>query len=72
MAIFIDKNNKIYNYDIGSVNKCKNSKFLKRYEHYKKFFYDKLEERFARKQRNREGINKDIFDKNGLDLNKTM
>mgnify|MGYP007059736464 CR=1 FL=1 len=34
------------------MNKSTNKQFLKRYEYYKKIFYEKMEERLAKKQRN--------------------
>lgn len=49
-VIYRDKNKRLYNYNIHLVNKSSNKKFLKRYEYYKKIFYEKMEERLARKQ----------------------
>ncbi len=73
-AVFIDKNKHMFFYNIHLVNKCNNKKFLKRYEHYKKVFYEKMEERFMKNQRNKEGeeqisINERI--ETNTDLNKT-
>lgn len=51
--------------------------FMKRYEHYKKVFYEKMEERFARILKNKEKIlNNSIEEKQNnnninTDLNKT-
>jgi hypothetical protein len=50
-VIYQDKNKRIQSYNIHLVNKATNKKFLKRYEYYKKIFYEKMEERLARKQR---------------------
>jgi len=50
-VIYQDKNKRIQSYNIHLVNKAANKKFLKRYEYYKKIFYEKMEERLARKQR---------------------
>ncbi len=49
--IYQDKNKIIQSFNIHLVNKSTNKKFLKRYEYYKKIFYEKMEERLARKQR---------------------
>ena len=70
-VVFFDKNKKMYCYNVHLVNKCNNKQFLKRYEHYKKIFYEKMEERFTRKQKIRE---LDIHDKfeTKLELNKTL
>ena len=43
------------------MNKSTNKKFLKRYEYYKKIFYEKMEERLSRKQR-RNNINNSNVD----------
>jgi len=51
LVIYQDKNKRIQSYNIHLVNKSTNKKFLKRYEYYKKIFYEKMEERLARKQR---------------------
>ena len=72
MAIFIDKNKKYQCIDLHSVNKCKNKKFLKRYDYYKKFFYEKLEERFARRQKELEENKNIILDSEKKELNKTL
>ena len=50
-VIYQDKNKRLNNFNIHLVNKSTNKKFLKRYEYYKKIFYEKMEERLARKQR---------------------
>ena len=51
-VIYQDKYKKIFNFNIHLVNKSSNKQFLKRYEYYKKIFYEKMEERLAKKQRN--------------------
>ncbi len=53
-VIYFDKNQKMFCYDVHLVNKCNNKKFLKRYEYYKKIFYEKMEERFMRNQKDKE------------------
>jgi hypothetical protein len=62
-------------YNIHLVNKCNNKKFLKRYEHFKKVFYEKMEERFNKKQNNREVEDEQIIVNEKIqtktDLNKT-
>jgi len=59
-VIYQDKNKRIQTYNIHLVNKSTNKKFLKRYEYYKKIFYEKMEERLARKQRNNNGNNSNV------------
>lgn len=65
----------MYSYNIHLVNKCNNKKFIKRYEHYKKFFYEKMEERFNKNQKFKEEkeLNpcKNEKIKIKMDLNKT-
>jgi 23S rRNA pseudoU1915 N3-methylase RlmH len=75
-AIFFDKNDKHYTYNIHLVNKCSNKRFMKRYEHYKKVFYEKMEERYAKivKQKENQNNNSEIKkepNKVNTDLNKT-
>lgn len=48
-VLYWDKEGKISNHNIHQINKSKNKNMLKRYEHYKKIFYDKLEQRFNHK-----------------------
>lgn len=60
-VIYHDKNKRITNYNIHLVNKSTNKKFLKRYEYYKKIFYEKMEERLSRKQR-RNNVNNSNID----------
>ncbi|MCQ2819403.1 MAG: protein kinase [archaeon] len=47
-VFFFDKNDKRYNYSIHLVNKSHNKRFLNRYEHYKKVFFEKMDERFQK------------------------
>lgn len=78
IVTFFDKNNKISHYNIHLVNKCNNKRFLKRYEHYKKVFYEKMEERFAKIQKKKEERNQNnpeievLTTKTNKDLNKTL
>ena len=51
---FLDKNNKKYQYSIHLVNKSTNKRFINRYEHYKKIFFEKMDERFKKIQQQRE------------------
>ena len=51
---FFDKNNKKYHYSIHLVNKSTNKRFINRYEHYKKIFFEKMDERFKKMQQQRE------------------
>ena len=48
---------KTFVFNIHLVNKCNNKSFLKRYEYYKKVFYDKMEEFLSKKHSNKENIN---------------
>jgi hypothetical protein len=74
-VIYFDKNQKMHCYDVHLVNKCNNKQFLKRYEHYKKIFYEKMEERFMRHQKLKE-VDERISLNEKLevnhDLNKTL
>lgn len=56
-VIYQDKYKKVHNYNIHLVNKSTNKQFLKRYEYYKKIFYEKMEERLVKKQRNNNNCN---------------
>ena len=68
-VFFFDKNNKKYNYSIHSVNKCTNKRFMNRYEHYKKIYFEKMDERFQKIQQMKE---LDTSSSHGnFDLNKT-
>ena len=51
---FFDKNNKKHHYSIHLVNKSTNKRFINRYEHYKKIFFEKMDERFKKMQQQRE------------------
>jgi hypothetical protein len=51
---FFDKNNKKHHYSIHLVNKSNNKRFINRYEHYKKIFFEKMDERFKKIQQQRE------------------
>ena len=51
---FFDKNNKKYHYSIHLVNKSTNKRFINRYEHYKKIFFEKMDERFQKIQQQKE------------------
>ena len=51
---FFDKNNKKHHYSIHLVNKSTNKRFINRYEHYKKIFFEKMDERFKKIQEKRE------------------
>jgi hypothetical protein len=65
----------MYCYDVHLVNKCNNKQFLKRYEHYKKVFYEKMEERFMRQQKIKEVEEKILLSEKleiNHDLNKTL
>jgi len=71
MVLFIDKNKKVYSYNVHLVNKSNNKRFLKRYEHYKKVFYEKMEERVLGSQNTKESeVNQKV--ENKYDLNKTL
>ena len=54
---FFDKNNKKHHYSIHLVNKSTNKRFINRYEHYKKIFFEKMDERFKKIQQQREAEN---------------
>jgi len=58
---------KHYVYDFHLVNKCNNKKFNKRYEFYKKFFYEYVEKANASKQKKKEKTTKEKFKPLGLD-----
>ena len=49
MVIFISRTERVSSINIHQVNKSKDKNMLKRYEHYKKIFYEKLEQRFNEK-----------------------
>ena len=51
---FFDKNNKKHHYSIHLVNKSTNKRFINRYEHYKKIFFEKMDERFKKMQQQKE------------------
>jgi hypothetical protein len=51
---FFDKNGKKHHYSIHLVNKSTNKRFINRYEHYKKIFFEKMDERFKKMQQQRE------------------
>jgi hypothetical protein len=55
-VIYVDKRQKNFVFNIHLVNKCNNKGFLKRYEYYKKVFYDKMEEFISKKQSSKENI----------------
>ena len=61
---FFDKNNKKHHYSIHLVNKSTNKRFINRYEHYKKIFFEKIDERFKKmkqqKEMENEGNNNNI------------
>ena len=57
---FFDKNGKKYHYSIHLVNKSTNKRFINRYEHYKKIFFEKMDERFKKMQQQRELENEAI------------
>ena len=54
---FFDKNGKKHHYSIHLVNKSTNKRFINRYEHYKKIFFEKMDERFKKMQQQREAEN---------------
>lgn len=68
-VIYQDKNKKIQSYNIHLVNKSTNKNFLKRYEYYKKIFYEKMEERLARKQRGNNCNNSNVDMKENMMMN---
>ncbi len=55
--IYFDKNQKFSSFNTYLVNKCNNKGFLKRYDYYKKVFYDKMEEYLSKKNIPQENIN---------------
>ena len=57
---FFDKNDKKHHYSIHLVNKSTNKRFINRYEHYKKIFFEKMDERFKKIQQQREAENEEI------------
>lgn len=58
MVIFLHEKQEIQKqYDLHTINKVKDKKMQKRYEHYKKIFYEQLEERFSKKQHKKQGNN---------------
>jgi urate oxidase len=72
---FFDKNNKKSVYSIHLVNKSNNKRFLNRYEHYKKIFFEKMDERFQRIQQQKELEKENLTEGSEispLDLNKTL
>lgn len=71
-VLYIDKFNKIETYDIHLVNRSENKKFLKRYEYYKKVFYEKMEERLLNKQIKKEKINNNNVSTNNFNIDNTF
>ena len=69
-VFFFDKNNKKSNYSIHSVNKCTNKRFMNRYEHYKKIYFEKMDERFQKMQQMKELDTSSS--RSNFDLNKTL
>lgn len=69
-VFFFDKNNKKSNYSIHSVNKCTNKRFMNRYEHYKKIYFEKMDERFQKMQQMKELDTS--LSRSNFDLNKTL
>ena len=69
-VFFFDKNNKKYNYSIHSVNKCTNKRFMNRYEHYKKIYFEKMDERFQKMQQMKELDTSSSL--SNFELNKTL
>ena len=65
-VIFLDLH-KHYIYDLHLVNKCSNRKFNKRYDYYKKFFFESIEKFLASKQKNKQNAKKNKFKPLGLD-----
>ena len=57
---------KIFSYNIHLVNKSNNKQFIKRYEYYKKIFYEKMEERLIKKQKS------DNFNNSVLEIEDNM
>lgn len=73
--VFWNKKNEVYYYSIHQVNKSKNKNMLKRYDHYKKIFYEKLEIRMSNKVGSNDDNTEegkyipDISDSNILEIN---
>ena len=72
---FFDKNNKKHHYSIHLVNKSTNKRFINRYEHYKKIFFEKMDERFQKIQQQKELEKENNTEEDDqepiMDLNKT-
>ena len=72
---FFDKDNKKYHYSVHLINKSTNKRFLNRYEHYKKIFFEKMDERFQKiqqqKEMEKENNTEDDDQEPIMDLNKT-
>ena len=72
---FFDKDNKKYHYSVHLVNKSTNKRFLNRYEHYKKIFFEKMDERFQKIQQQKEMEKENNTEEDDqepiMDLNKT-
>jgi hypothetical protein len=66
---FFDKGDKRYHYSVHLVNKCNNKRFMNRYEHYKTIYFQKMDEKFQKKQRQRELDTS--TSREHIDLNKT-
>ena len=66
---FFDKGNKRFHYSVHLVNKCNNKRFMNRYEHYKTIYFQKMDEKFQKKQRQRELDTS--TSREHIDLNKT-
>ena len=66
-------NQYMYRYDHNNVddlvNKCNNKRFMNRYEHYKTIYFQKMDEKFQKKQRQRELDTS--TSREHVDLNKT-
>ena len=58
---FFDKNGKKHHYSIHLVNKSTNKRFINRYEHYKKIFFEKMDERFKKCNNNEKWKMKQIL-----------
>ncbi len=70
-VIYIDKKNRIQSCGINLINKSENKRILKRYEYYKKVFYEKMEERVNKKAKLNYSDVKEDINNFRLDLNKT-